>query len=69
MAKYRMLISCKMMVGISVEAENEEKVKEWFDKNPPELYSMIESPSQEASDLKLENVIEFGWAKTEFTIE
>lgn len=69
MRKYRMVISCKMMVGVSVEAENEEKVREWFDKNPSELYSLIESPKQDASDLKLENVVEFGWAKPEFTIE
>lgn len=69
MPKYRMVISCKMMVGISVDAESEEKVREWFDKEPTELYSMIESPSQEASDLKLENVVEFAWAKSDFVIE
>lgn len=69
MPNYHMVISCNMRVQLTVQAESEEKVREWFDKKPPELYTLIESPSQEASDIQLEKIEQFNWITPEHTIE
>lgn len=69
MPNYHMVINCKMRVQITVEAESEEKVREWFDRKPDQLYTLIESPIQEASDIELEKIDEFNWVYPEYTIE
>lgn len=69
MPNYHMVIKCNMRVSLTVEAESVEKVREWFDKQPPQLYSLIESPSQEASDIELEKIEQFNWITPDHTIE
>ena len=69
MTNYHMVINCKMRVQLTVEAESKEKVIEWFDRKPDQLYTLIESPSQEASDIELEKIEEFNWIYPEYTIE
>ena len=69
MPKFRLKVKCDMLINLAVEAESEEKVREWFDKKPQELYSLIESPSQEAYNIVLEKIQEFGWAKVDCVID
>ena len=69
MPNYHMVIKCNMRVQLTVEAENIEKVREWFDRKPEQLYTLIESPSQEASDIELEKIEEFNWIYPEYSIE
>ena len=53
MKKYNISIHCNMECLLTVKAENEESIKKWIDENSSELYSLIESPTQMASNLFL----------------